>query len=120
MKIKKIISFVLFFLIIATLAYAEVSDKVMPTTRMINHAIVLSLVALIANYYYPKGLILILFVTLLFSSKGIFVVHDQYVGPAVILEQGVRYKVIAYAEIICILVANILGAFIGSKRKHRK
>lgn len=96
--------------------WAEVSDKVISIQSIIGHAVFYSCIALVLNFLLPKVFGLTFLSTLFLSAKGVFVVLDRSVGPAVISEQGIRYMLFAYGALLVVFLVNILGLVLGLKK----
>ncbi len=98
---------------------AEVSDKIILPPTMAIYAVVLSIIALFANYRWVMFFPLIALITIGLASGGISVVFDEQIGSAAIKEQGESYQYYAYAEILVVVFANIAGVIFGAKNRKK-
>ncbi len=107
--------FILF--IIPSVAWAEVSDKIISIGEMIIYGIILSVIAVLMNWRYKKIFVITLIVTLYLASPGVATVLDEHVGPAAIREQGKIYSIVAYLSFIAVVLSNIAGLLLSKKNK---
>jgi hypothetical protein len=110
---------VLSLALMPSMAFAEVSDKIVLPPTMVAYGLVLGLLAVLINRGWPRFFPLIAIVTILLSAQGAAVVLDDLVGPAALAEQGVRYKYIAFGTVAVVAVANIAGAIWGFRARTR-
>jgi len=97
----------------------KVTPYIILPPRMLLYAVILSAIAFWMNRRWVHIAPLILPLTLALASGGIFTLHDAWVGPAVIEEQGMRYAYFAYGEFLSVLTANIAGVGFGLRRRRR-
>jgi hypothetical protein len=102
-----------------SMAFAEVSDKIILPPTMAAYALFLGVVAVLLNRTWPRFSPVVAMITVLLSAQGVAVVLDEVVGPAAIAEQGVIYKYVAFGAVAVVVLANLVGTVWGRRARTR-
>ena len=100
-------------------ALAEVSDKVASIPQLWLTGALAGVVALLASRYRITLGTILLPISMLLVFAGLEPIHDPYVGPAVISEQGQIYVVAVYGSAIMLLALHFVGLWLGWRRRQR-
>jgi len=101
---------------VASPAYAEVSDKVIPIPGILLCGVLAATAAFLACRYRPGLIWLALPLGLLFAAEGAATLQDRFVGPAIMQEAGVGYAIASYGSLALVVAASILGYRLGKQR----
>lgn len=115
---KSLLSLTLMLLPIT--AQAEVSDKIILPYMMIIYALVLGALSVFINKKWPLYLPLTIIISCALASGGLATVYDTHIGPAAIKEQGQSYILFAYFELLTVLIANLIGGYLGFKARNKR
>ena len=103
-------------ILISTLAFAEVSDKMPPISRIWIEGLVIGCVGFfLARYRIWTGAIFSILI--LFFCIGTYgLVSDPFVGKDIIAEQGAPYLMAVYGSIALMIVPLITGILLRYKK----
>jgi hypothetical protein len=112
----RLIGFVL--LLLPGPAAAEVSDKAASIGILVGQGIIFAvMVFFAARYRWWLGFAGLIFGLFLLAGT-VALVFDQFVGQALLHEQGIPYFVAAFASDVAVLLSAIAGGIIGWRRRH--
>lgn len=98
-------------------AYAEVSDKVPSILRLWGTGILLGVIGFLAIQYRKWAGAIVAVVAIFFCYIHHGIIVDEFVGPAVIKEQGSKYIISVYGSIGVMILPLIIGMFFNRKKQ---
>ena len=106
-------------LAIPSVVIAEVSDKVISPGGMWGMGVIGAIVGFASGWLRPAALWVGLPVGVLIAAQGLATVLDEFVGPAVIKEQGLSYVAHATGSVVMVIAGGILGALLHHLHRRR-
>lgn len=107
----------LLFTLTPAIGFAEVSDKMATISELWLQGLIVGaiLFALVRWSHWYSVLAAVVVIFFFIASQKTFT--DPYIGPAIMQEQGNRYKVASYGSVCLMLFGILSGLFINRRRR---